>query len=75
MTLPITVTIDSPTFTNGVENPADPLAMWNYENPYIGTTDTGMSCTNDPPTSWMNISLTATVYGLTKGVQYTLYEY
>lgn len=74
-TLPVMVTIDSPTFTNGVENPRDPVADWNYENPYIGSSDKGISCTNTPPTSWMAMTLTVTVSELTPGVSYNLYRY
>ena len=34
-----------------------------------------MSCTNNPPSSWMKITLTVTVDKLTEGTTYNLYEY
>ena len=33
VTLPSAVSIESPTYTNGVENPRDPVADWHYESP------------------------------------------
>lgn len=75
-TLPIALTIVGPTQTNGSTNPEDPIAGYDYENPMIGTSVWGESCTNTPPTSWMtNFVLQATVSGLTPGVSYNLYEY
>ena len=74
-TYPVTITIETPTYTNGVENPKDPIAFWNYENPYIGTTDRGMSCTNEGPSAWMDITLRVTVNGLTPGEQYLIYQF
>jgi hypothetical protein len=65
-----------PTVTSGSTNPFDPIAGYNYENPYIGTSDKGKSCTNTPPSAWMtNFVLQAAVSGLTPGVSYNLYEY
>jgi hypothetical protein len=73
--LPVQVTFPTPTLTNGIPNPQDPTAGWQYENSMIGTSLTGTSCTNAPPLFWMIISLKATVSGLTPGVTYNLYEY
>ena len=68
--------IVGPTYTKGVKNPEDPLAGYDYENPFIGTSTNESSCTNSPPSSWMtNFILQATVSGLTPGVSYNLYEY
>lgn len=68
-----------PTYTSGVPNLEDPIAGYDYEYPFIGTTiqEQGAgSCTNNPPSSWMtNFGLQATVSGLTPGVSYNLYEY
>jgi hypothetical protein len=75
-TLPVALTIVGPTETNGSTNPQDPIAGYNYENPMIGASVWGLSCTNTPPSSWMtNFILQATVSGLTPGVAYNLYEY
>jgi hypothetical protein len=75
-TLPVVLTIVGPTYTNGAANPRDPLAGYNYENPKIGKSKHGNSCTNTPPSAWMtNFQLRATVSGLTPGVAYNLYEY
>jgi hypothetical protein len=75
-TLPVALTIVGPTETNGVPNPLDPLAGYNYENKMIGTSLLGESCTNTPPSAWMtNFALQASVSGLTPGVSYNLYEY
>jgi hypothetical protein len=73
--LPVQITIPSATTTNGVANPMDPFAGWQYENSMIGTSTTGTSCTNTPPQYWMTVPLTVTVSGLTQGVSYNLYEY
>lgn len=65
-----------PTSTNGVTNPRDPLAGYDYENPIIGTGTNEEGCTNSPPSAWMtNFVLQPTVTGLTPGVSYNLYEY
>lgn len=72
--LPVTLSVAS-TSTGGKANPRDPIAGYNYENPYIGTSDSGDSCTNDPPSSWMSITLQVTVSGLSTGTSYRLYEY
>ncbi len=74
--LPIQLNIASATATNGVENPPDLKAEWQYENSMIGTSAQGMSCTNDPPQYWMApLVLRVTVSGLTPGRSYNLYEY
>jgi hypothetical protein len=74
--LPVQLTIPSATKTNGVENPPDPQASWQYENSMIGTSSEGMSCTNDPPKYWMApLTLQVTVTGLSAGRSYNLYEY
>jgi hypothetical protein len=73
---PIQVSIPSTTYTNGLANPLDPVAGWQYENSMIGTSLTGTSCTNTPPEYWMTpLTLQATVSGLTAGTTYNLYEY
>ncbi len=87
-TVPVTLTaanagqpgaIVGPTYQNNVVNPEDPLAGYDYEYPYIGTSTSGIgpaSCTNTPPSHWMtNFGLQPTVSGLTPGVSYNLYEY
>jgi hypothetical protein len=82
VTLPVTLAIQGPTFTKGIENPLDPVPgfgadlidAW-YENPMIGKSVNGNSCTNKLD-GWMTIdNLQATVSGLTPGVAYNLYEY
>jgi len=75
-TLPVALAIVGPTETDGVFNPLDPIAGYDYENPMIGTSLQGNSCTNKPPSAWMtNVVLQATVSGLTPGIAYNLYEY
>jgi hypothetical protein len=76
VTLPVALTIVGPTETGGLWNPLDPIAGYDYENPIIGTSLLGKSCTNTPPAEWMtNVVLQATVSGLVPGVSYNLYEY
>jgi hypothetical protein len=76
VTLPVALTIAGPTVTNGVANPADPVAGYDYENPEIGNNLRGNGCSNTPPAPWMtNLTLQAAVSGLTPGVSYNLYEY
>jgi hypothetical protein len=75
-TLPVALTIAGPTVTKGAVNPVDPVAGYDYENPMIGTSDWGRSCSNKPPDAWMtNFVLQITVSGLTAGASYNLYEY
>ncbi|MGA7384252.1 MAG: hypothetical protein WBW81_06055 [Methylocella sp.] len=74
--MPIQLSIPSATYTNGVSNPLDPVAGWQYENSMIGTSLLGTSCTNTPPQYWMvPLTLQPTVSGLTLGTTYNLYEY
>lgn len=76
VTLPVALTIVGPTVTNGTANPQDPVAGYDYENPMIGASVRGVSCTNQPPAAWMtSFGLRATISGLTPGVAYNLYEY
>lgn len=76
VTLPVALAIVGPTFSGGTMNPLDPVAGYDYENPMIGTSVWGKSCTNKPPSAWMtNFALQATASGLTPGVAYDLYEY
>jgi hypothetical protein len=76
VTLPVALTIAGPTFSNGVANPLDPEAGYDYENPMIGKNVWGNGCTNKPPKSWMtNFVLQVSVSGLTPGIAYNLYEY
>jgi hypothetical protein len=76
VTLPVALTVVGPTMTNGLANPLDPVAGYDYENPMIGTSVWGQSCTNTPPTAWMtSFGLQVTVSGLTPGIAYNLYEY
>jgi hypothetical protein len=76
VTLPVALSIVGPTMTKGVPNPRDPVAGYDYENPMIGTSVWGQSCTNHPPKEWMtNLVLHATVSELTPGISYNLYEY
>jgi hypothetical protein len=75
-TLPVALTVMGPTVTKGITNPFDPVAGYDYENPMIGTSVWGASCTNQPPGAWMtNFVLGITVGGLTSGTAYNLYEY
>ncbi len=73
-TLPVVLRV-ARTETRGVTNPDAPVAGFDYENPYIGTSDDGASCTDSAPTSWMSMTLDVTVGGLTAGTAYRLYEY
>lgn len=76
VTLPVALNIAGPTITKGAVNPLDPVAGYDYENPMIGTSVWGRSCTNTPPDAWMtNFVLQVTVSGLTLGISYNLYEY
>ncbi|MGA2591102.1 MAG: hypothetical protein ABSH32_14380 [Bryobacteraceae bacterium] len=76
VTLPVSLAIVGPTVSKGVPNPRDPVAGYDYENPMIGTSVWGQSCTNQPPAAWMtNFVLQVTVNGLTPGISYNLYEY
>jgi hypothetical protein len=76
VTLPVALTVAGPTVTEGVLNPLDPVAGYDYENSMIGTSVWGRSCTNKPPVAWMtNFVLQVAVSGLTPGVSYNLYEY
>jgi hypothetical protein len=76
VTLPVALTIAGPTVTKGAANPLDPVAGYDYENPMIGTSVWGRSCTNKPPDTWMtDFALQVAVSGLTPGVAYNLYEY
>jgi hypothetical protein len=75
-TRPVSLAIVGPTYTGGVANPADPVAGYNYENPMIGKSVLGDSCTNVTPKPPMTrFTLRATVSGLKPGTQYNLYEY
>jgi hypothetical protein len=72
-TLPVSVQIVG-TRTAGVANPPDPVAGYDYENPFIGDTTQGFGCTNVAPAP-MSMTLEVTVSGLTPGGRYNLYEY
>jgi hypothetical protein len=75
-TLPVALTVVGPTVSSGVKNPLDPVAGYDYENPMIGSSVWGWSCTDKPPSAWMtNFVLQATMSGLTPGTAYNLYEY
>jgi hypothetical protein len=74
-TLPVALTILGPTKTDGKDNPFDPLAGYNYENPMIGKSVQGNGCTNRQPGPMTNFRLQVTVSGLTPGVAYNLFEY
>jgi hypothetical protein len=72
-TLPVRLTITQSSVGN-VPNQELPVDGFNFENPEIaGTNEDG--CTNQPPASWMNITLLATVSQLNPGAVYNLYEY
>ena len=76
VTLPVALSILGPTYTAGVPDPLDPVAGYDYENPMIGTSVWGKSCTNTPPANWMtDFVLQVTVSDLIPGVSYNLYEY
>ena len=66
-TLPVSLTMTS-------SQPSNPVVGYNYEAPYIGTSDDGESWTNLPPTP-MPMSLTVTVTNLVAGRKYNLYRY
>jgi hypothetical protein len=75
VTLPVALAIVGPTETNGKQNPLDPIAGHDYENPMIGESVWGFSCTNQRPEPMTHFVLRASVSGLTAGVAYNLYEY
>jgi hypothetical protein len=60
------------TFTTS--SPLDPIAGYQYENPYIGDSDDGNAITNIPPTAF-SLQLTVHISGLTPGNTYNLYRY
>ena len=74
VTRPVRVTIEKSS-TAGSENPRDPIAEYNYEAPYIGSSDEGESCTNEPPAAWMDLQLKLEVQELTPGRSYNIYRY
>ena len=77
VTLPLSVNIVSST-TNGVANPKDSIAGYNYENPMIchGLANylLGDACCDSQPQA-MQIGIQVTVSGLTIGTTHNLYEY
>lgn len=74
--VPIRLSIPEATVTNGIPNPRDPKAGWQYENAMIGQSETGEGCTNIPPAFPMSpLPLQVDLFGLTPGVSYNLYEY
>lgn len=72
--------VSSRRFEKGVwtENPRDPIAGFNYENPYMSPTpdgcDDGECLTNIRPEP-MQIELVATIHGLVVGRKYKVVEY
>jgi len=64
--------------TNGIPNPKDPTAKFNYENPMIGNGTAlwlqGYACSNDQPVA-MDIDLEVTAWNLTPGKEYFMVEY
>jgi hypothetical protein len=71
-TVPVALTVVGPTYTNGIENPLDPLAGYDYENGKIGKSNWGLGCTNRPHSVWMtNLELQVTVSGLVRGASIT----
>ncbi len=74
VTLPVVLSVEK-TSTNGADNPRDPVAGYQYETPYIGTSNDGESCTNAAPSAWMTMHLRVEVHGLTAGNKYNLYRY
>lgn len=74
--VPIRLSIPTATATNGIPNPRDPVAGWQYENAMIGQSETGNGCTNALPRFAMSpLTLQVELSGLTPGVNYNLYEY
>jgi hypothetical protein len=77
-TLPVMLAITG-TSTNGISNPADPIAGFNYETPYIGgpvgTCDTKKQCVSNTQPVPMQMTFDVTVSGLTPNADYNLYEY
>jgi hypothetical protein len=74
-TLPVTVSVEGPTRTDGLANPRDPIAGWNYENPMIGRSNAGNACTNIQPSPMTDLRLHIAASGLSVGHGYNLYEY
>jgi hypothetical protein len=74
-TLPVAVSLDGPTRTDGRANPRDPIAGWNYENPMIGRSNEGDACTNVQPAPMTDVRLHVVASGLSRGRAYNLYEY
>ncbi len=74
-TVPVAVSVGGPTRTDGQDNPRDPIAGWNYENPMIGHSNTGRACTNVPPPPMSDLRLNVVARGLSPGRGYNLYEY
>ena len=54
--------------------PNNPIVGYQYEAPFIGSSDSGDSSTNVAPAA-MPMNLTVTVSGLTAGKTYNLYRY
>ncbi len=85
VTVPVSLAIvGTSTLSNGVwiANPADenssPAAGYNYENPYIGGppgTCNHSNCISNVQPAAMQMTLQATIRGLTAGTTYNLYEY
>ena len=74
--VPIRLSIPTATATNGIPNPREPVAGWQYENAMIGQSETGNGCTNALPRFAMSpLTLQVELSGLTPGVNYNLYEY
>ncbi len=71
-TLPVTLLLTGSSVNGTAHAPRSGVNL-NYESPEIGR-ELGSSCTNQAPT-WMDVTLEATVAGLTSGVAYNLYEY
>lgn len=67
VTLPVSLTM-------ATTLPVDPIIGQRYEAPFIGTSIYGGSFTNRKPAA-MQVTLTATVSGLTIGRAYVLYQY
>lgn len=72
VTLPVTVSLIGSS-VGGVPHPPRTGVNFNFEAPGIGE-EVNAWCTNAAPT-WMDVTLQASIGGLTPGTEYNVYEY
>lgn len=73
--MPTSVQVLSASSDGSTVNIKDPVAGFNYESPFIGSTEYGGSCTQAPPSNFMSVTLRVTAWGLTSGSSYALFWY